>query len=172
MKCSLDYARAHRVEQAAQRYGIDLTVARERMFLRLVAAQGHVLARQPRGNVIYLVRHMRRWILLCISERQRRIRTFLPLGPEAWLRQQNGDRLLVGTVIDATLTAHRLGRLRGREVREGSVRGLRRERSATPRPAASPALRAGRTGPSSPGSRAPPSPGPGRGPRRCRAGPR
>src|SRR5438094_296067 len=143
MKCSLDYARAHRVEQAAQRYGIDLTVARERMFLRLVAAQGHVLARQPRGNVIYLVRHMRRWILLCISERQRRIRTFLPLGPEAWLRQQNGDRLLVGT-----------------------VRGLRRERSATPRPAASPALRAGRTGPSSPGSRAPPSPGPGRGPRR------
>ena len=107
MKCSLDYARAHRVEQAAQRYGIDLTVARERMFLRLVAAQGHVLARQPRGNVIYLVRHMRRWILLCISERQRRIRTFLPLGPEAWLRQRNGDRLLLGTVIDATLSAHR-----------------------------------------------------------------
>jgi len=47
MRCSLDYARAHRMEQAAHRYGIDLTVTRERMFLSLVAAQGHVLARQP-----------------------------------------------------------------------------------------------------------------------------
>src|SRR5437870_13911475 len=107
MRCSLDHARAHRVEQAAQRYGIDLTVAQERMFLRLVAAQGLVVARQARGDVAYLVRHLRRWVLLCVSERQRRIRTFLPLGPEAWLRQRNGDRLLVGTVIDATLTAHR-----------------------------------------------------------------
>jgi len=95
------------VEQAAHRYGIDLTVTRERMFLSLVAAQGHVLARQPGGNVLYLVRHMRRWVLLCVSERQRRIRTFLPLGPEAWLRQRNGDRLSVGTVIDAILSAHR-----------------------------------------------------------------
>ena len=86
MRCSLDYARAHRVEQAAHRYGIDLTVTRERMFLNLVAAQGLVLARQPRGNVLYLVRYMRRWVLLCVSERQRRIRTFLPLGPGAWLR--------------------------------------------------------------------------------------
>jgi len=107
MRCSLDYARAHRVEQAAHRYGIDLTVTRERMFLNLVAAQGLVLARQPRGNVLYLVRYMRRWVLLCVSERQRRIRTFLPLGPEAWLRQWNGDRLSVGTVIDAILSAHR-----------------------------------------------------------------
>ncbi len=107
MRCSLDHARAHRVEQAAQRYGIDLTVARERMFLRLVAAQGLVVARQARGDVAYLVRHLRRWVLLCVSERQRRIRTFLPLGPEAWLRQRNGDRLSVGTVIDAILSAHR-----------------------------------------------------------------
>ena len=107
MRCSLDHARAHRVEQAAQRYGIDLTVARERMFLRLVAAQGLVVARQARGDVAYLVRHLRRWVLLCVSERQRRIRTFLPLGPEAWLRQWNGDRLSVGTVIDAILSAHR-----------------------------------------------------------------
>ena len=106
MRCSLDHARAHRVEQAAQRYGIDLTVARERMFLRLVAAQGLVVARQARGDVAYLVRHLRRWVLLCVSERQRRIRTFLPLGPEAWLRQRNGDRLSVGTVIDAILSAH------------------------------------------------------------------
>jgi len=50
---------------------------------------------------------MRRWVLLCVSERQRRIRTFLPLGPGAWLRQRNGDRLPVGTVIDATLSAYR-----------------------------------------------------------------
>ena len=107
MRCSLDHARAHRVEQAAQRYGIDLTVAREGMFLRLVAAQGLVVARQARGDVAYLVRHLRRWVLLCVSERQRRIRTFLPLGPEAWLRQWNGDRLSVGTVIDAILSAHR-----------------------------------------------------------------
>ena len=107
MRCSLDHARAHRVEQAAQRYGIDLTVAREGMFLRLVAAQGLVVARQARGDVAYLVRHLRRWVLLCVSERQRRIRTFLPLGPEAWLRQRNGDRLSVGTVIDAILSAHR-----------------------------------------------------------------
>jgi len=107
MRCSLDHARAHRVEQAAQRYGIDLTVARERMFLRLVAAQGLVVTRQARGDVAYLVRHLRRWVLLCVSERQRRIRTFLPLGPEAWLRQWNGDRLSVGTVIDAILSAHR-----------------------------------------------------------------
>ena len=107
MRCSLDHARAHRVEQAAQRYGIDLTVARERMFLRLVAAQGLVVARQARGDVAYLVRHLRRWVLLCVSERQRRIRTFLPLGPGAWLRQRNGDRLSVGTVIDAILSAHR-----------------------------------------------------------------
>ena len=107
MRCSLDHARAHRVEQAARRYGIDLTVARERMFLRLVAAQGLVVARQARGDVAYLVRHLRRWVLLCVSERQRRIRTFLPLGPEAWLRQRNGDRLSVGTVIDAILSAHR-----------------------------------------------------------------
>ena len=91
MRCSLDHARAHRVEQAAQRYGIDLTVAREGMFLRLVAAQGLVVARQARGDVAYLVRHLRRWVLLCVSERQRRIRTFLPLGPGAWLRQRNGD---------------------------------------------------------------------------------
>ena len=82
-------------------------VARERMFLRLVAAQGLVVARQARGDVAYLVRHLRRWVLLCVSERQRRIRTFLPLGPEAWLRQGNGDRLSVGTVIDAILSAHR-----------------------------------------------------------------
>src|SRR5438046_8572521 len=107
MRCSLDHARAHRVEQAAERYGIDLTVARERMFLRLVAAQGLVVARQARGDVAYLVRHLRRWVLLCVSERQRRIRTFLPLGPEAWLRQRNGDRLPVGTVIDATLSEYR-----------------------------------------------------------------
>src|SRR5438128_4336668 len=107
MRCSLDHARAHRVEQAAQRYGIDLTVARERMFLRLVAAQGLVVARQARGDVAYLVRHLRRWVLLCVSERQRRIRTFLPLGPEAWLQQRNGDRLPVGTAIDAALLARR-----------------------------------------------------------------
>src|SRR5437870_13640150 len=77
------------------------------MFLRLVAAQGLVLAQQPQGDVLYLVRHLRRWVLLCVSERQRRIRTLLPLGPEAWLRQRNGDRLPVGTVIDAALLARR-----------------------------------------------------------------
>src|SRR5207237_2752851 len=59
------------------------------------------------GNVLYLVHHMTRWVLLCVSERQRRIRTFLPLGPGAWLRQRNGDRLPVGTVIDATISAYR-----------------------------------------------------------------
>src|SRR5439155_20671504 len=92
MKCSLDHARAHRVEQARKRYGIDLTPERERMFLRLVAAQGLVLTQQPQGDVLYLVRHLRRWVLLCVSERQRRIRTFLPLGPEAWLQQPRGPR--------------------------------------------------------------------------------
>ena len=107
MRCSLEHARAHRVEQARKRYGIDLTPERERMFLRLVAAQGLVLTQQPQGDVLYLVRHLRRWVLLCVSERQRRIRTFLPLGPGAWLRQRNGDRLPVGTVIDATLSAYR-----------------------------------------------------------------
>jgi len=50
---------------------------------------------------------MTRWVLLRVSERQRRIRTFLPLGPGVWLRQRNGDRLPVGTVIDATLSAYR-----------------------------------------------------------------
>ena len=107
MRCSLEHARAHRVEQARKRYGIDLTPERERMFLRLVAAQGHVLAKQPQGDVLYLVRHLKRWILVCVSERQRRIRTLLPLGPEAWLRQRNGDRLPVGTAIDAALLARR-----------------------------------------------------------------
>ena len=102
-----DDSRAHRVEQAARRYGIVLTEPRERMFLRLVAAQGLILARQPRGDVLYLVRHLARWVLICVDERQQRIRTFLPLGPGAWVQVRNGERLPVEMVVETVLRRHK-----------------------------------------------------------------
>jgi len=102
-----DDSRAHRVEQAARRYGIVLTEPRERMFLRLVAAQGLILARQPRGDVLYLVRHLSRWVLICVDERQQRIRTFLPLGPGAWVQVRNGERLPVEMVVETVLRRHK-----------------------------------------------------------------
>ena len=87
-----DDSRAHRVEQAARRYGIVLTEPRERMFLRLVAAQGLILAR---------------WVLICVDERQQRIRTFLPLGPGAWVQVRNGERLPVEMVVETVLRRHK-----------------------------------------------------------------
>src|SRR6059036_73862 len=102
-----DDSRAHRVEQAARRYGIVLTEPRERMFLRLVAAQGLILARQPRGDVLYLVRHLSRWVLICVDERQQRIRTFLPLSPGAWVQVRNGERLPVEMVVETVLHRHK-----------------------------------------------------------------
>src|SRR5437867_9292378 len=93
-----DDSRAHRVEQAARRYGIVLTEPRERMFLRLVAAQGLILARRPRGDVLYLE---------CSFARQQRIRTFLPLGPGAWVQVRNGERLPVEMVVETVLRRHK-----------------------------------------------------------------